>query len=578
MFFLLVGFSGVDAQPGPGTNPFMKKKPQKPIFERVNMHPVTGQISVFWKLPPPHKNYPPIEGILLYKVKISESGDKDLVLLKSLPLGVTYVDLPLTGDDGANGLEGSQTFALSSYCTAKVETTVGDKVYQVGDQIPSDLTPRQSTMFLEYEYDECVGKMHMKWNPYRGWPGNNVKYEVKLGASSAFANLPTHGEPFIDETDVLVDVPGNKKLWFFIRATSQDGKVSQSNLCNVESPAHQNAAGLLFLDSVVSSPKSNHISYRILPGAFANRFELVRSDDSAAFEAKLTRKVVATVGQEELGPDGYAGAADDFDEEENLQKKKRYYYLAAVNNCDQEFAFSNKANSIVLRVSNEGDKNTLVWDTLSVRRPSPWPGLGKEEQTYYPEYYVYRSSTLDGQEPRVKEILKIGQDDTHELKHVDDLADPTHGLEGFKGVVEGKRYVNRFCYVVKAYEYVSATRDRTRISISDEKCIKLNVSVEMPNGIAPLQKSSSLGLQRNLFEPKPELVTEYEMYIYDRSGKLVYTGKQWDGKLSNGDYAREGAYIYRVKIEVPGRTAKVQTGSFMVVYPTKREGGDGRKP
>ncbi|PIE84077.1 MAG: hypothetical protein CSA07_03760 [Bacteroidia bacterium] len=596
------GLSSVEAQSG--TNPFKKLKPRKPILERLDVRPSDGKVTVYWRYPTPDpekdKNYPPIEGIILYREKVSATGEKDLVRIATVKKisGRTDIDLPIddgsvpdvmgelpSGNvEGVKGNSGPQTFAIASYTTATERTEVGGQVYQVGEKIPSNLTGRHTTMFLEREYDECLGKVRLKWNPYRGWPGNKVTYEVKL---SRFGSSSTYGDPLIDETEAMVDVPVDQDLSIYIQATSsgfdengrpEEKKVSHSSQTSVKGPKKPIARGLLYVEDVKSVGKVNKVNYRILPGAFANRYELVRTDDSSTFEGKLTRKVLTTINQGDLGSGEYEGSIEDSDDQENLQKKKRYYYLAAVNSCDEEFAVSNKANSIVLRLANQGDKNTLMWDTLSIRPPGRYVGLSGE-QTFYSEYYVYRFVKLDGDTvARKKEILKIGRDDSHELKYVDDLADPVQGVEGFKKLHQGKRYVNEFCYQVEAYEYVSSTETRTRVSTSDMKCIKLNVLVKMPNAIAPLQKSSSLGLQRNLFEPKPELLTEYMMYIYDRAGKLIYTGKQWDGRLSNGDYAREGAYIYRVKIEVPGRTPEVQTGSFMVVYPTKREMVNGEKP
>ena len=72
--------------------------------------------------------------------------------------------------------------------------------------------------------------------------------------------------------------------------------------------------------------------------------------------------------------------------------------------------------------------------------------------------------------------------------------------------------------------------------------------IYIPNAFTPNDDGIN-----DLFMVKGELITNFEMAIYDRWGKLIYFTddfhKPWDGKVNQGtEYVQQDVYIYSIKI------------------------------
>ena len=129
----------------------------------------------------------------------------------------------------------------------------------------------------------------------------------------------------------------------------------------------------------------------------------------------------------------------------------------------------------------------------------------------------------------------------------------------------------QICYYVQANEYVN---DRPLVtSLSRMVCTEVIPDVVMPNAIDPLSDYSSAGhFTRNNFAPIITFKANYRLTIYNRWGGIVFNGTNegWDGKLANGEYAKEGAYIYRLEVFSETKRTITKTGSLTVIYGPKR--------
>ncbi|HPX05327.1 MAG TPA: gliding motility-associated C-terminal domain-containing protein [Tenuifilaceae bacterium] len=92
----------------------------------------------------------------------------------------------------------------------------------------------------------------------------------------------------------------------------------------------------------------------------------------------------------------------------------------------------------------------------------------------------------------------------------------------------------------------------------------------MPNAIDPSDTRSGTIYPRNIFAPIVSFNATYTLTIYNRWGQIVYQGNEgWNGKLSNGTFAPEGAYVYRLEVQTQDAQNLVKTGSLTVIYPRK---------
>lgn len=75
--------------------------------------------------------------------------------------------------------------------------------------------------------------------------------------------------------------------------------------------------------------------------------------------------------------------------------------------------------------------------------------------------------------------------------------------------------------------------------------------------------------KNELFQPQGRGVEEYEIAIYSRWGELIYYSKDfstyWDGKLSNGDKAPIGTYVYKIKVRFRNNEERIYKGTVSLI-------------
>lgn len=561
---------------GQGGGKVQYQEPQTPDFLNVEMDPKKGTTTLYWNVPSKNNTYAQPEGFRILRKRTEATQQVIWEELAVLPASERRYE-----DNTARGDLASVSYKITAFRVASEKVTgkkwVQDgkgkwvhkeKIYLPKDTIESRPTEEQSTLFLNLDYNSCKDSVTLKWNAYTGWTNTDITYQVMQGETPVWTQLRP-GEKVKDVTEVTVRAPQNKSLYYYVEATNEKTKAtSKSNLRDILT-RQVSSASVMEIDTILSTKHYNQISFKIGKNAKVDHFELYRQDDRDAFVGSLTRKTIWNFTMDDLNKpnaEGFrTGRVKDEGDNENIQAKERFYYIAAFDECKSIIGTSNQPNSIVLKVNNDDRLNKLVWDPLDVRT--------KEGNKV--EYRLYRKLTPDGGEPQTSEFKLVTAGEP--LEFVDDVSP----LEAAGS--RGKRYENKFCYLVKAFELKKNQPNpknpsldpeggpkywRTRVSISETKCVTLDVRLNMPNAIAPEITGATNGVSRNIFAPNPTVVTDYTMYIYNRAGKLIYTGREWDGKLKNGSFAPEGAYIYRVKLVLPGKAPRTEVGSFMVVYPT----------
>lgn len=498
-------------------NPYYDPRPKPPIFRCVTMNPSNGDVTLKWDAPELTNDNPAPTGYMIYKRVLGQYGEINNVLL--VELGPTIREYK---DYGANAHKHTVTYMMASK----------------GPGEPSPLTDPHSTMFAIVTYDTCADEVKLSWSRYVGW-GNRIKeFQIFASERPAISEMQQIATIPGSQMEFKYKVPQNKTFYYYIAAHRSDKEdVTLSNTLSVRTRDLRLAAHMT-IDSIVSMPRYNRLTITIDSTSRVSHYQLFRQSSRDEFIGKLDRTLIT-----EFTSAKTPYLIDSVDAAQ-LQGKKRYYFLAAVDQCGVEVDRSRQINSIIVRVNNYGNSNRIMWDTLD---------FAADNNTLY---RVYRRAKR-GNDIEEQEIAAITQG--LPLEYKDDVSN-----------FSDKGYSDRFCYLVKAWE-IDAQGFRIRSSVSSPYCTATPPEIELPTAICPQERSSTLRLPRNIFAPLSSYWSFYNLYIYNRAGAIVYVGKNegWNGTLSDGSYAPEGAYVYRLELLSESHTPKVYTGSFMVLYPTR---------
>ena len=502
------------------SNPFWKDQPLPPKFRLVTVEPNTGKATLNWEAPDPSPNNPVPHGYLVYREELNSAGQKIFNLIQTLTPGTfSWVD------DNANAQNGVVRYKMASQGADENKN--------------SPLTDPHATIFLEVEYVPCKDLIRMKWTPYFGWNNKISNYVVRAGelqAWSALGELATLGS----NQYTYEFAAGQNKTWYiYIEARRENSTdITRSNLREVVT-RKQYIPSTLIIDSIISYPKHNRITLKMKLNTPPAYFRLVRQNVFNEAEGKLDQKEILTF------TDPTTRVLIDNMDPEQIQGKKRFYSIIAMDECNAEVDHSAKNNSIIVRVATRGRKNIVSWDPLHIETGN---------RAEYRVHRIIHKST--GTED--KELATISGSTPLEI--TDDLTE-----------FEGQGIENNFCYQVTAYE-IGSDNSVKRVSIAAPRCAQVESKIEIPTAIAPMETAATENrLKRYVFEPLTTYHVEYIMYIYNRNGELIFLGHSegWNGKLRDGSYAPEGAYIYRIEFRSEERGSQVRRGSFMVVYPTR---------
>jgi hypothetical protein len=224
-------------------------------------------------------------------------------------------------------------------------------------------------------------------------------------------------------------------------------------------------------------------------------------------------------------------------------RSKRYFYrINAYDGCDRLKRVSSFTNSMVLRAFPDDMNIHIEWSKFLVSNPHNLL-----------RYRLYRIAYKP--EPTPPELIYTALNSTDST-----FVDNVSGLQG-------KGYLPKFCYYIEAIENLMYV-GRLKTSQSRLVCVDIQPEIIMPNAIDPLSIVVYMKVPRNVFAPRMNFESTYKLLIYNRNGGLVYQGLNsgWNGRMPNGDLAREGAYIYRLEVTMESGRVITKTGSVTVMY------------
>ena len=516
---LLMALGIADFSASFAQTPQKSKVPQTPTVRYITSDPATGAVTIYWAGCEHDNLYPDATGYQVYVRRQNALGDwnNDPVGLPQSNTVFSYQDI------GAGANTGPVTYTVAA----------------LGPDGASPHAPFHTTVFLKATYDTCADEVRLEWTPYIGW-GNRVKsYEIYSGESPIWGNLSVQTTVSGTENGKSFKVPLNKNLYYYVKAYKDGDTVSsRSNLVEIRT-RDVRVAPNLGIDTIHCFSDRNRITYHIDSLSRVSYFSLLRADGTSEAEMRRTEVEIVRLTR------GGSGVAIDTQGGGNVVSGiKHYYYLAAVDECGKNVARSLLKSTVIVRAGSGKEENSITWDELEVAKG------------HRAEYRVYRTSEKGGEQEE-KEIAVVHSGATLECS--DDVSE-------FKR----KGFSDQFCYMVKAWE-LNEQGQRIRVTISKPTCTQVQADVILPTAISPLETGQTQTSPRNVFAPISTFASNYKLLIYNRDGRLLFSGQNrgWDGKLKDGTFAPEGAYIYRVELISPDRSPVVRTGSFMVVYPTE---------
>lgn len=495
-------------------------KPLPPTIQVLTLNPGTGVPTITWTPPSYNPLYPNPEGYIIYKPNnsnIYEDG-QGWVEIDTVPSNVfTYTHLDGSGLD------------------SRIDYTVAT----LGLTEPSQLASHHGSIHLTAQYDSCSNQLNINWSHYYGWGNRIEKYDIYVGSSPNWENLNLVGSVNGVQNVYYHPVEPDREFYIYVEAKKRESELTtRSNLAYISTSVAQRPS-FMYIDSIIAMDHQIRLRFEIDNTTEFRDFEVVRWEQSDSISSifsakKLFRFSDPTTILYSDTTDSWAGRSRPF-----------YYKINAYDGCGRLKNISNLSNSITIRAYTEGYSTTLTWDRFYSKNQNPV------------NYRLYRITYQPN--PSDPE-LTYEIENPSEFSFVDDLSQ-----------FEGQGYIPQFCYYVEAIETLEGINN-FRVSRSRTICTEVTPEIIMPNALDPMSKIMVRGKPRNIFAPTISFVSTYRLTIFDRWGGIVYIGNNegWNGRLSNGDFAKEGSYLYRIEVQTDtGRTIS-KTGSLTIIYGPMR--------
>jgi len=391
----------------------------------------------------------------------------------------------------------------------------------------TDVADAQNTLyaFPYIQEDNCVSKIKLAWNSYKGWSsgvlGYRIYYSVNYGPEILLAavssNLTYYNHLNLMDTATYC---------YYIRSVSFDGKTSTSNkTCAFTNlPDVPKYANINFVTDTNNTQIA--ISYTTDTSADIKNYKLLRSNQINGTFDTIT-KFNNVIQTPLLYIDNDVNVTDIY-----------YYKLIAYNHCNSIIKESNIARNIVLSISSDNEMfMTLIWN--------PYINWGNGVENYN----IYRINDT-GQSELIK---SVSSNDTVYKQDISEFVKKDIPILG------------HFCYYVEAIETGINKYGIKGKSISNIACENRNPFVFIPNAFSPNNDAIN-----DVFMPSVTFISkeDYIFSIYDRWGELLYStnnfNEGWNGKIK-GKQVKGGVYIYYLQYKSVANETFEKCGYFTII-------------
>lgn len=500
-------------------------RPNHPTITYLTIDLNTGHPTIYWAKEAFDPLCEPTTGYIIYKKSTTGNCVGNNCAIDTVPATTSsYTDY------NSNGNLSRLTYNVATLGTTKT----------------SQLWIAHSNMFIVSNYDSCNHKLDLRWDTtnYEGWGNRIKKYDVYVGNDKNWAAFPLYTSlPGTTPTVSITNAVENQNYYVYVEATKDTTAiggipyVSRSNLFYTKTTMSIHPV-YMSIDSIIAEDKKVNLYFKIDPKTGIRDFEIVRWENSDSIKSIFSKKILYKFPYPTTT--FYADTIDSW----AARTRPFYYKIDALNGCPKIVKITNHSNSITPKVHAEGMTNRLNWDQLFIDSVRANKGNNAK---YRIIRYAYTTVDLPP---------TYLYPDEGKLEYVDDLH-----------VFEGQGYSIKFCYQIEGMEHTNQD-SMVMLSRSRLQCSEIVPGVVMPDAIIPTDTYVNNGNARNILVPIITFKANYTLSVYNRWGNLIFNGENegWNGHLSGGQLAKEGAYVYRLVVHTAGNRDVIKTGNVSVIY------------
>jgi gliding motility-associated-like protein len=381
---------------------------------------------------------------------------------------------------------------------------------------PSDF---HSTIFLSTSFDKCLQSVDLTWTPYGFW-GGSPTYRVFVSINGGAEQLigSTTQTSFTD-TNLI----SGSNFCYRIQAVETAGNRTSTSNRACLTPSFPPPPLFSYLRKVtVTGPDEVRIEAYVDPAANVRGYQLLRSEVPLGPFSVVATQLLSGVSN------------ISFVDQVATDKGPYYYAISTLDSCGRPVLSSQISHTILLEGQALPDyTNAMSWTDYAT-----WPnGVDR--------FNIYRST--NGVLSPLPAFTFTAQ------------------TFSFTEAILNDFYSNgEFCYVVEAIEQQGNPNFFVDSSRSNEICLKQEPIIFIPNAFHPG------GIFNENFYPSNAFVSvkEYSLDIYNRWGENIFHTNDpregWSG-TSNGTYAPEGVYVYRLRAKNPDGSDVERVGSLTLI-------------
>lgn len=451
-------------------------------------------------------DFPPID-----VVTVSGNDIEIFWTMSQAPETAGYIIYQETDNGNYNPIDTVYPETTTYYLDTNVDPALASEKYTIqaidgcGNTSIFNTEP-QSSILLGVEINACTQAANLSWDLYENWSEgiDNQEIWVSINGDAPVLSGTVSATATSFSYENLDD--GNEYC-FILRANRNNSTFfSESNeICLVASIIQPNRN--LSLQSVSFTPDDEiELIWRWDTNSEINNVMINTSDNNSNYS-----------NLNSFPPDFPLTTTDTtYIPNHSANDGKQYFQIVTRDDCDSTSTSNYGATIFLTGQSNPDFTNSLQWTAFDIENGS------------LIEYRLYKK-TLVNEFPIA--VLDSAELDFLDIVDVDDIYDANA------------------CYFVAGYAIIflpDGTVSYT-LSRSNTICLEQFASIQFPNAFAPNGKNT-------IFKPRiafPNLIASYELQVFDRWGKMLYTGNDydegWNGNFK-GKRAKSGAYVYRMKL------------------------------
>ena len=494
-------------------------EPDRPILERVSVHPLTGHVTIDWTVENPPKSPTATDEFIIFWFEPQPTPTQPNAGTNHF---IARISNPNTR---------SYTF---DYDTMTVRNPVmpDPRKTTVAFTVAAEhRTPYVSSLrsYEDYclqvnsKYDSCRAEIRLFWHRYRGWTENTPPNKPLIGyrvMQIEDGTLPGKEIKTLSEQDTLYVFPNvneNETYTFYIEAISSDKNLTATSYKMTKTttmpwqPAFIEATGTQY-----NSAGFAEISFKIDPASETQTYAFLGSSKpNYAFVTLETFNIRNDTTLTDI----------------QTRERTYYYRLSAWHLCKNKYtAESNMATALWLSLRQDEQINFLQWDSYE-----EWGGDVR--------YELHRQ--IGGNPDEV--IFTVT--DPYATEYKDNLS----GV-----LIDGD-----VCYWVTALPESSVSPEQ--FAISNVVRIIPESDIYTPQAFTP-DGDGQNDEYKVFFSYPPE---DFLLCIYDRIGAKLFETKNsdmgWDGNLKGSKPANEGVYSYYLKYRTARGRLVEKRGTFALI-------------